>query len=358
MSDLTLRAVFELANENAEEREEDYTVKVSDIELDKTQIEIEEGEEISLKAMINPSNADEKRVGWISDNTSVAVVRGGVVKALDAGTTKIIAYAMDGSGVRAECVVQVKKKQIIDNSGSETENGSNSNTENGSDGTNNNINEKKDDIVENNTENESDDTNVDGKLKKGERDATGQYVAISQTEAAYKPKKKVHQKKVVIADTVVIAGVEVKVTKIDDCALKNNKYIENVIIGKNIKVIGKNAFSGTKKLKKLSFKGRSVEKIDNRAFKNAIKLKIVDLSKQSKLKAVGSEAFRGCKALKTIKVRVTKLKSIGKNSIKGVNSKVTITIVAKNAKEYKAAMKKLKNAGTKKATYRYKSVKK
>lgn len=162
----------------------------------------------------------------------------------------------------------------------------------------------------------------------------------------------------VIADTVVIAGVEVKVTKIDDCALKNNKYIENVIIGKNIKVIGKNAFSGTKKLKKLSFKGRSVEKIDNRAFKNAIKLKIVDLLKQSKLKAVGSEAFRGCKALKTIKVRVTKLKSIGKNSIKGVNSKVTITIVAKNAKEYKAAMKKLKNAGTKKATYRYKSVKK
>lgn len=143
MSDLTLRAVFELANENAEEREEDYTVKVSDIELDKTQIEIEEGEEISLKAMINPSNADEKRVGWISDNTSVAVVRGGVVKALDAGTTKIIAYAMDGSGVRAECVVQVKKKQIIDNSGSETENGSNSNTENGSDGTNNNINEKR-----------------------------------------------------------------------------------------------------------------------------------------------------------------------------------------------------------------------
>lgn len=355
VSDLTLRAVFELANENAEEREEeDYTIKVNNIELDKTQIEIEEGEEISLEAMINPSNADEKRIGWISDNTSVAVVRGGVVKTLNAGTTKIIAYAMDGSGVRAECVVQVKKKQIIDNSGNETENGSNSNTENGTDGTNNNTNVKRDDIVENNTESENDD----GKLKKGERDATGQYVAISQTEAAYKPKKKVHQKKVVIADTVVIAGVELKVTKIDNSALKNNKYIENVIVGKNIKVIGKNAFSGTKKLKKISFKGKSIEKIDNRAFKNAVKLKTVDLSNQSKLNAIGSEAFRGSKALKTIKVRASKLNSIGKNATKGINSKVTITIVAKNAKEYKAAMKKLKNAGAKKATYRYKSVKK
>lgn len=57
-------------------------------------------------------------------------------------------------------------------------------------------------------------------------------------EVSYK-KQSTKKKKIVIPDQVTINGYTYKVTSIADNAFKNNKNITTVIIGKNIKRIGK-----------------------------------------------------------------------------------------------------------------------
>lgn len=74
-------------------------------------------------------------------------------------------------------------------------------------------------------------------------------------------------KKVTIPDTVKIKGVEFKVTQISANAFKNCKTLKSVVIGKNIRTIGKKAFFGCKKLGKITFKGTKVPKIKKQAFK-------------------------------------------------------------------------------------------
>ena len=52
-------------------------------------------------------------------------------------------------------------------------------------------------------------------------------------------------------------------------AFKNNKNIRSVVVGKNVRVIGKNSFKGCKNLKTLVIKGKKLKKIKKGAFKNA-----------------------------------------------------------------------------------------
>ena len=74
-------------------------------------------------------------------------------------------------------------------------------------------------------------------------------------------------KKVVIPATVKIGGKTYKVTKIGDSVFKNNKKITAVTIGKNVTVIGKDAFNNASKLKTVSFKGAAVKTVGKGAFK-------------------------------------------------------------------------------------------
>ena len=111
-------------------------------------------------------------------------------------------------------------------------------------------------------------------------------ITMEGKEVSYK-KQSTKKKKIVIPDQVTINGYTYKVTSIADNAFKNNKNITTVIIGKNIKRIGKKAFYGCKSLRNIT-----------------IKIKLL------KKNTVGSKAFTkaGSKNYKKLKVKVPKKK--------------------------------------------------
>lgn len=105
--------------------------------------------------------------------------------------------------------------------------------------------------------------------------------------------------KVVIPATVKIEGITYKVTAIGKNALKNNKKITKLTIGKNVSEIGKKAFYGCKKLKNITIKTK----------------KLSD-------KKVGAKSFAGIKDKVTIKVPKKKYDAYKKLLLKkGVSAK-------------------------------------
>lgn len=69
----------------------------------------------SLLESVSPYNANNQKLKWSSSDKSVATVSAdGVVKALKAGTTTIMAKTCDGSNVQSSCTIMVKpsKTQI------------------------------------------------------------------------------------------------------------------------------------------------------------------------------------------------------------------------------------------------------
>ncbi len=79
-------------------------IPVTSMWLDKSELELTEGDEAVLTATVMPENATDKTVTWTSSNTSVATVTNGKVKAVKAGTATITAKAGDKS---AKCTVTV-----------------------------------------------------------------------------------------------------------------------------------------------------------------------------------------------------------------------------------------------------------
>lgn len=85
------------------------TIRVTGITLDRTDIELLEGQSDNLKASVQPGNADDRSVTWTSADNSVATVSGtGQVDALKPGETRITATTTDG-GFSAVCKVTVKQ---------------------------------------------------------------------------------------------------------------------------------------------------------------------------------------------------------------------------------------------------------
>ena len=82
---------------------------VESVSLDRSSIELTEGEEITLNATVKPDNATNKNITWSSSNSSVAKVVNGKVTALKPGNATIIVSTEDG-GKTATCEVTVKAK--------------------------------------------------------------------------------------------------------------------------------------------------------------------------------------------------------------------------------------------------------
>lgn len=66
--------------------------------------------------------------------------------------------------------------------------------------------------------------------------------------------------------------------------------------------------------------------------------------KSAKLKTIGKNAFSGCKKLGTITLKTTKLKSVGKNALKSTKAKLTVKAPKSKVKAYQ---KLFKNKGSK-----------
>ena len=82
---------------------------VESVSLDRTSVELTEGDEITLNATVKPDNATNKNVTWSSSYTAVAQVVNGKVTALKAGHAVITVKTEDGSKT-ATCEVTVKAK--------------------------------------------------------------------------------------------------------------------------------------------------------------------------------------------------------------------------------------------------------
>lgn len=84
---------------------------VTGISLSNYSVEITEGESITLKATVSPSDATDPSFSWISDNTSVATVQNGKIVAISPGNANISVKTTDGNKT-ATCKVTVKSKVI------------------------------------------------------------------------------------------------------------------------------------------------------------------------------------------------------------------------------------------------------
>ena len=145
-------------------------------------------------------------------------------------------------------------------------------------------------------------------LKKGDvvtddkRAARVKVADVKKKEVEYKEPVNKKAKTVTIPATMKINGTTYKVTKISDNAFKGNKIVTRITVGKNIKSIGKNVFSGTTKLK-------------------TITLKTTKLTQ----KTVSRNAFKGISKSTTIKVPKKKLSAYKKLfKSKGLSSKVKV----------------------------------
>lgn len=87
------------------------TVSVTRLALSDTRLNLVEGDEKTLTATVFPGNATNKNVTWKSDNTKIATVSNGVIKAVGVGTAKITVTTADGS-ISAICNVTVSKRTI------------------------------------------------------------------------------------------------------------------------------------------------------------------------------------------------------------------------------------------------------
>ena len=142
----------------------------------------------------------------------------------------------------------------------------------------------------------------------------------SQTAApSIKPAEKVLEPGMVLQaeeDLVAIEndGESVSIIEGDDTA--SSVTISKVVVnGTSLKVIriGKNAYKGNKKLKKLTIKGS--------------------------VKFIGKNAFSGCKKLKKIVFTSKKVPAIGKDAFKNIDNKAVFYVPKKSLKKYKKALK-------------------
>ena len=134
--------------------------------------------------------------------------------------------------------------------------------------------------------------------------------------------------KIEVGMAVTVAGGKYKVTKINGTIREvvyegiNNGNKSSITIPATVQING-----GTYK----------VTEIAPKAFKNNSKIKSVTIGKN--VKKIGNEAFSGCKNLKKITIKSSLLKNIGKNAIKNINKKATIKVPKKQLSKYKKLFK-------------------
>lgn len=92
----------------------DYIQHVTSLRLDRYRMDMYAGDEARLMAEVLPSDAGDKSVSWVSDNTDVAVVDpDGLVHAVGKGTCIVRAVSADRPDVSAECVVNVMEPYVV-----------------------------------------------------------------------------------------------------------------------------------------------------------------------------------------------------------------------------------------------------
>lgn len=222
-------------------------------------LEVTVGEETDAKASVTPEDATVKTLLYSSSDETVAVVsEEGVITGVKAGTAEITVTTLDtGRNVRIAVTVKEaaqpqKPSTPADNAGTTpTQPSTPSQSPAG-----------------------QDTTPARGQQV---RVGTNTYVitdtASKAVEFSGTAKKKVA--KVTIPASVKIGNTVYKVTSIEKNAFKNNKKLKTVVIGKNVKSIGKKAFFGCKNLRKITVKSKVLTKVGAKAFKGIDKKAVI-----------------------------------------------------------------------------------
>lgn len=188
----------------------------------------------------------------------------------------------------------------------------------------------------------STDTENDQKLPEVGKTVTSgknSYKVTKQGTAVAFVKTKSKSKTITIPATIKIGNTTYKVTSIAANALKGNKKLTKVTIGKNVTSIGKGAFQNCTALTKITVPDK-VTSIGDLAFSGCKEMTTVTLGKG--VKKIGKETFKGNSKLSSITIKSTALKSVGKDAWKGIQSNAKIKVPAKKLSAYK---KLLKNKG-------------
>ncbi|WP_026529134.1 leucine-rich repeat protein [Butyrivibrio sp. VCD2006] len=123
------------------------------------------------------------------------------------------------------------------------------------------------------------------KIEDSEKNAEYKVISVKdgETTVEYEKSEKKDAKKINIPETVTLPdGSTAKVTAVAAGALKGNKTVTNVTIGKNITSIGGNAFKGCSKLNKITIKSTKIKKIGKNAFKGIKKGATIKVPKSKK----------------------------------------------------------------------------
>ena len=91
---------------------------VTAISLSPTDLTLEIGEKVVITATVTPADATDKSLSWAAAPNDIIKMLSGEgtskeFEALSAGNASIAVYALDGSGVKAECSVTVKAKSAV-----------------------------------------------------------------------------------------------------------------------------------------------------------------------------------------------------------------------------------------------------
>lgn len=115
--------------------------------------------------------------------------------------------------------------------------------------------------------------------------------------------------KVTIPSTITVQGITFKVTAIAEKAFRNDKNLKSVVIGSNVKKIGKQAFEKCRKLSSVTFKGKKAPTIGKAAFKGIKKkanVQVAGSMKKSQVKKLQNRMKTAAPSVKiTYKKKIT-----------------------------------------------------
>lgn len=243
----------------------------SDITVPET-LNVTLGKTMKLQASVTPEDATNKTLVYTSsDDTIASVKEDGTVSGLKLGTADITVKAMD-TGKEKTVKVTVKK--------AEKEPANPTNPAKPSQPTTKTVKKGTKLIVGTNT---FVVTNVKAKT------------------VSYKGTKNKKAAKITIPATVKSGKQVYKVTTIADNAFKNNKKIKTVVVGKNVRTIGKKAFYGCKNLKKITVQSSIIKKVGAKAFKGINKKAVIKVPSK-KYKAY-KKVFKGKGQAKTVTIK-------------------------------------------------------
>lgn len=254
-------------------------IATTGVSLDKTSIELTEGDETILTATVTPDNATNKNVTWTSSDESIATVDNGKVTAIKEGATTITATTEDG-GKTAKCAVIV----LYDNS----------------DDTIEFVDKVMKDVCVN-----AFDTNGDGELSYKEAAAVEDLRKMTLTQKTFKSFDEFQYFKNVLvvpesyfcnSDLASITFPE-SCKHIAKCAFKECYNLTTIILNENLQQIYEEAFASCYNLSNINIPD-NVTHIGKRAFSGCNSLPTINISK--KLNVLEEQVFLGCKKLDNI----------------------------------------------------------